>query len=251
MRREVTRSIGPLALIHLCLNALLLWLGYYWLGVGESRTSTLLWSACVALVIVATACWCYGTTFAYFQAQGQSRLQIAWTSVLRNLLPIAAAAVVVVVLYVLLSWWADYSSQPSFKIASYLTLRIRKPIRPSTVLRILNMVLWIVRWVVLPVLLAPMFSAVAARGWAGFRLTRARRWLYWIEAPLLTLCAVWVPLKLLRWVPHMHGFRMEMLSFTLRAGIAYLLFAGAGLLLALVTSGGRPRFTQSNTLASP
>jgi hypothetical protein len=82
-------------------------------------------------------------------------------------------------------------------------------------------------------------------------LTRVRRWLYWIEAPLLTLCAVWVPLKLLRWVPHMHGFRMEMLSFTLRAGIAYLLFAGAGLLLALVTSGGRPRFTQSNTLASP
>jgi hypothetical protein len=258
MRPEVTRSVGLLTLLHFCLNACLLWFGYYWLGVGESRTSTLLWSACVALVIIASACWCYGTTFAYFQAEDQRRLLFAWKSALRNLLPIAVAAVVVVVIYVLLARWAEYGSEAAFKIASYLTLRFRKPIRPSTVLRIFSVVLWIVRWVVLPVLLAPTFSAVAARGWVGFRSISARigssatrRWLYWIEAPLLTLGAVWVPLKLLRWVPHMHGFRMEMLSFTLRAGVAYLLFAGAGLLLAFVTSGGRPRFTQSNTLASP
>jgi hypothetical protein len=245
------RPIGPLALIPICLNALLLWFGYYWLGVGESRTSTLVWSACVALVIIASACWCYGTAFAYFQDQDDRTLAGAWRKALRNLLPIAVAAVIVVAIYVLLAQWAEYSSQPAFKIASYLTLRFRKPIRPSSVLRIFNVALWIVRWVVLPVLLAPIFSAVAARGWAGFRLARARRWLYWIEAPLLTLCAFWVPLKLLRWVPHMHGFRLEMLSFTLRAGIAYLLFAGAGLLLAFVTSAGSPRFTQSNTLASP
>jgi len=252
------RSIGLLALIHLCLNALLLWLGYYWLGVGESRTSTLVWSACIALIIIALACWCYGTAFSYFQAQDHRGLLFAWNSALRNLLPIAVAAVVVVVIYVLLARWAEYSSQPAFKIASYLTLRFRKPIRPSTVFRIFNVSLWIVRWVVLPVLLAPMFSAVAARGWVGFRSIGARIrssatrcWLYWIEAPLLTLCAIWVPLKLLHWVPHMHGFRMEMLSFTLRAAVAYLLFAGAGLLLAFVTSGGRPRFTQPSTLVSP
>jgi hypothetical protein len=221
--------------------------------VGESRTSTLVWSACVALVIIATGCWCYGTAFAYFRAQDPGRLAGVWKKTLRNLLPIAAAAVLVVVIYVLLARWTAYSSEPAFKIASYLTLRFRKPIRPSTVLRIFNVALWIVRWVVLPVLLAPMFSAVAADGWTGLRSIGAfvRRRLYWIQAPLLTLCAVWVPLKLLRWVPHMHGFRMEMLSFTLRAGVAYLLFAVAGLLLAFVTSGGRPRFTQSNTLASP
>jgi hypothetical protein len=252
------RSLGLLALIHLGLNACLLWLGYYWLGVGESRTSMLLWSACIALVIVALGCWGYGTAFAYFQAEDHRRLSSAWNSALRNLLPIAAAAVVVAVVYVLLSLWSEYSSQPAFKIASYLTLRFRKPIRPSTILRIFDVALWIVRWAVLPVLLLPMISAIATRGWSGFRSigarifsSNARRWLYWIEAPLLTLCALWVPLKLLFWVPHMHSFRLEMLSFTLRAGVAYLIFAAAGLLLAFVTSGGRPRFTQSSTLASP
>jgi hypothetical protein len=223
------------------------------LGVGESRASMLLWSACIALVIVALGCWGYGTAFAYFQAQDDPRLSAAWSRALRNLVPIAVAAVLVTVVYVLLARWAEYSSQPAFKIASYLTLRFRKPIRPSTVLRIFNVALWIVRWVVLPVLLLPVISTVATRGWIGFRSVGAliRRWLFWIEAPLLTVCALWVPLKLLLWVPRMHGFRMETLSFVLRAGVAYLLFAGAGLLLAFVTSGGRPRFTQSNTLASP
>jgi hypothetical protein len=247
------RSLGLLALIHLCVNACLLWLGYYWLGVGESRASMLAWSACVALVIIALGCWDYGAAFAYFRAEDHRRLSFASSSALRNLFPIAVAAVVIAVVYALLTRWAVYSSQPAFQIASYLTLRFRKPVRPSAVLHIFNVILWMVRWVVLPVLLAPMISTIATSGWSGFRSigSLAKRWLYWIEAPPLTLCLAWVPLKLLRWVPHMSGFRMETLSFVLRAGVAYLLFVGAGLLLAFVTSGGRPRFTQSSTAVSP
>ncbi len=247
------RSIGLLTLLHLCVNACLLWLGYYWLGVGESRASMLLWSACVAVIIVGLGCWGYGTAFAYFQAENDRRLLFAWKSALRTLLPIAVAAVAVAVVYVLLVRWAEYSSKPAFQIASLLTFQFRTPVHPPAVLRVFNIVLWVVRWVVLPVLLAPMMSAISARGWSGFRSIGAlvRRWLYWIEAPLLTLCALWIPIKLLLWVPHINGFRMQVLSFTLRAGVAYLLFAGAGLLLAFVTSGGRPRFTQSKTPASP
>ena len=49
--------------IHLAGNALLLWLGYYWLGLGESRAATLAWSAAIALVIVAGACWLHGAAF--------------------------------------------------------------------------------------------------------------------------------------------------------------------------------------------
>lgn len=247
------RSVGLLALIHLSVNACLLWLGYYWLGVGESRASMLAWSACVGLVIIGLGCWGYGAAFAYFRAEDHRRLSFAFGSALRNLLPIAVAAVVIALIYVLLTRWAVYSSQPAFQIASYLTLRFRKPVRPSAVLHTFNVILWMVRWVVLPVLLAPMISTIATSGWRGFPSIGlfARRWLYWIEAPLLTLVALWVPLRLLLWVPHMSSFGMETLSFVLRAGLAYLLFAGAGLLLAFVTSGGRPRFTQSSTAVSP
>ena len=113
--------------------------------------------------------------------------------------------------------------------------------------------LWLVRWVILPVSLLPMLSAIAGDGWRGFRAFGAftRKWLYWIEAPLLLLGALALPLKLLGWVPQVGGFGMQTASFVLRAGVAYLLFVTAWLLLAFITSAGKPRFTQAETVASP
>ena len=181
------------------------------------------------------------------------RVIAAWREALRNLLPLALAALVIVAIYVLLARWADYSATPATNVASYLTLKLRKPVKPSTVLRVFNVALWLVRWVVIPVFLLPMLSATAARGWHGFGAAGAlaRKWLYWIEAPVLLLCAIWVPSKLLGWVPGVDGFSTEMASFVLRAGVAYLFFVTAGLVLAFVTSGGKPPLTQPSTVASP
>lgn len=247
------RSLRLMTLLHLVANGLLLWLGYYWLGVGESRASMLAWSASLAVFIVGLGCWAYGAALVYFQEQEKRRTIAAWRTALSNLLPLAIAAIIVGVIYWLLALWADYSTNPAFRIASYLTITFRTPVRPTSVARVFNVVLWVLRWVVLPVLLLPMVSAIAARGWRGFRAIGAhtRRWLYWIEVPLLLLCTLWIPLKLLGWVPHANSFGMETVSFTLRAVFAYLLFGASWLVLAFITSGGKPRFTQSNTVASP
>jgi hypothetical protein len=104
-------------------------------------------------------------------------------------------------------------------------------------------IVWLVRWMIVPVLLLPMMSAVASGGWRGFRAVGAlaRQWLYWVEAPLLLLCTLRLPLKLLGWAPHFGGFGWEMVSFVLRAAAAYVLFVAAGLALAFVTSGGKLR----------
>ena len=48
---------------HLVVNALLLWLGYYWLGIGESRTPTLAWSGFIAFLTICLACSTYGAAF--------------------------------------------------------------------------------------------------------------------------------------------------------------------------------------------
>jgi hypothetical protein len=241
-----------MTLVHLVANGLLLWLVYYWLGVGESRASTLAWSAFVALLIVGLICCAYGAALVFFQEETRSSLA-AWRTALRNLLPLAIAAALVGTVYWLLARWADYSGQPAFQIASYLTLKFRTPVRPASVLRIFNGVLWLVRWVLLPVLLLPMISAIATHGWKGFPAigAYARKWLYWIEVPLLLLCGFWIPLKLLELVPQVDSFGLEMVSFIARAAFAYLLWGAAWLVLAFVTSGGSPRFTQSNTVASP
>jgi hypothetical protein len=239
-----------LAALHVLANAILLFLGYYWLGIGESRALTLAESAAVALVLLALTCATYGATFAYFHVE---QPVAAWRTALRHLLPVSFATVVILVIYFLISFLSGYSVTLSATIASSLTLISRKPVHPSAILRVVNALFWIVRWIILPALLLPITSNAAREGWRGLRgfgAATRNRW-YWLEAPLLLLCAVWLPLELLGWVPRVHGFGMEAISFVLRAGVAYLLFVVAWLALAFVTSAGKPRFTQPSTAVSP
>lgn len=250
-------ALRRLAAAHLLANALLLGCGYYWLGISESRGSALAWSALIGVLLIALACSTYGATFAFFGAAERKRVFPAWKTAARNLLPIAAAVVAIAIGYWLLAELQDYSSDPAFTVASFLTLRLRKPVRPASVLRVFNAALWIVRWVALPVALLPMLSAISTRGWRGFAAigpgggAGTRRWWYWFVAPLLLLAAAWAPLKVLGWTPRPESFGLQVVSFVLRAALAYLLFGGAWLALAFATSAGKPRFTQSSTTASP
>jgi hypothetical protein len=171
----------------------------------------------------------------------------------RNLLPLAAAAAGIVVVYGLVAMLRDSSSDAAFTVASFLTLKLRKPVTPAAVLRIVDAALWLIRWVVLPVVLLPMLAAISTRGWPGFGCigAGARKWWYWLAAPVLLLGAAWVPLKLLGWTPRAGNFALEVVSFLLRATFAYLLFGAAWLALAFATSAGKPRLTQSSTTVSP
>lgn len=209
-----------LVVTHFLGNALLLWLAYYWLGVGESSGGRLVWSAFLALMILVVAVWLHGSGFAGFRAA------------LRNLLPLFVLAVIVLIFYGVLAWWKDYSSEPAFKIASYITLKLRKPLKPATVQTVFNAILWLVRWWILPALLLPLAGNIANKGWRGYRqLQVPRRWLYWIEVVVLLLAGIWLPLKLIAWVPAFTSFSMQMVSFIVRASIAYLLFVTSCLLL--------------------
>ncbi|HLK65563.1 MAG TPA: hypothetical protein VKU19_19130 [Bryobacteraceae bacterium] len=236
-----------LTVVHLAANALLLWLGYYWLGVGESRTSSLLWSALLALFLATMACWVYGASFLGRSAP----MATAYRTSLRHLPAILAAGLVVLLLYYLLGKWSDYSSQPAFNIASWLTLKLRRPVKPNSILAIFNVVAWIVRWVVLPVLALPWLASVSARGWAGLARRLPTTGRYWIQAPVLLILAFWLPFVLLGWVPYHGSFTVEMVSFVIRLLVAYLLFTGAWLALAFLTSAGSPVFSQLKTEAKP
>jgi hypothetical protein len=249
----MTRSTRNLMAVHLAGNALLLWLAYYWLGLGESRTSSLLWSAVVALLLVVLTSCLHGATFAYFVAPvGQvTDLPRAFRTAVRNLLAILLAVLVVLLLYFLISLWINNSAVPGYNLSSWLTLKLRKPVRPTAIFRIFNVATWLVRWVILPVIMLPWIASIASGGWRGFRRRLATKRLYWIEAPVLLLCALWVPFLLLGWVPYNGNFTLEMVSFAIRLLVAYLLFVGAWLVLAFLTSGGKPALSQPITEAKP
>lgn len=196
-------------------------------------------SGAATLAIVAAASCLHGATFTSFRGGGKISVGEAFRTTLHHLLPLSLMCWPPSRIYAFLAWWAGYSVTPAARLASWLTLRL---VRPATVMRYFNAVLWIVRWVLLPADLLPLFSGVAARGWRGFNEFGWRRYsrLYRLEVPLLTLCALWLPFRLLDWVPRVNGFTMEMLGFTPRTAVAYLLFVSAAMVLAFLTSRGKP-----------
>ncbi len=246
------KSLSVFALLHLAANALLLGVGYYWLGVGESRAATLAWSIAVASFLLLLFCWTYSAGFAYFREPGNSAL-IAWRTSLRNLIPFAVAAVAAGALLLAVMSGADLFAGYGFRLASYLSLKFHIGAKPSSIAAVPRRIALVIEWVVLPVLILPMLSAISESGWRGFRSASAgwRRWIYWIQTPVLLLIVVYLPIRLMHWVPAVQGFGMQLFSFAARALAAYLLFGIGWLLLAFVTSGGSPRATQPMTTVSP
>jgi hypothetical protein len=248
------KSTLPLTLLHLVGNALLLTLGYYWLGVGESDTAHLLWSALLVLGGVCAALWIHGTALVLFDEDQQPGFARALRIAGRNLLPLLAIAGLAAIIYGLLTYIYDKFEHNAFLIGSYATMHTRKPVAPGKILRWYHVLIWILRWLVVPAFLFPLTAAVACAGWSGFRLRslrRSRSILYGAEVCLLLLLAIAVPLRLMNWIPAFSKFTVQIASLIGRMGLSYLLFVAALLTIEFLTSRGRPRLSQPNTVASP
>jgi hypothetical protein len=233
--------------LHLIGNALLLALGYYWLGVGESTIPRLLWSFLLALVLICATLVLHGAAWTSIHP-----LNDALRTALRNLAPLFVVALAAVAVYGLLAWWRSASAVPAFNLASWLTLKLRKPVKPASVQMWFNAVLFILRWILVPWVFVPLAAAVASKGWSGFKLDAWKRpRVYWPAVTILLLLALWLPVTLIQWVPKMGGFKMEMTSFIVRAIIAYGLFVGASLALAWVASTSHPRFRGVPAVLAP
>lgn len=232
-----------LAAVQLAGNAAVLWLGYYWLSVGEARSGLLLWSAAVALFTAALFLWMHGAGLAYSRDPYRSPFAAA----LGRLPALFAAALLILALYIALNALQDALHNPVFRAASWLTLKLRKPVKPATALSIVAAAFRAIRWIAIPMLFAPWARNIAALGFSGFGYMKAGGgWAERMLAPVLLLAALWLPFRVLAWRPVMSNFGLEMASFTLRAAAAYLLFV-AGLL----AFEGMPLFTHRKRAVSP
>jgi hypothetical protein len=247
------RSLAILCGLHLLGNALILWLGYAWLSIPESNAAHLVWSVLLILLFVCSALWLHGTAFAWFsRRRPESNLRRAVVVALRHLPALFVLAIISILLYILVSWFKSTLDQPAFRLASWLTLTLRKPVPPPRILAVFHGIIWLIDWLLLPALLVPLAAAVSTEGFAGFRrfASMPRLWKS-LGIFVLVVGAVWVPLKLLAWIPKVPSFSAEMASFLLRAGVAYFLFAGLLLVLEKVTSAGIPSFIQRSSSAMP
>jgi len=245
----VTRALRWLCGLHLIGNAALLGVGYWWLSVGESTTANLSLSIALLIVFTVGAAWLHGTSLVYFREPHPPKLRVP----MRGLLPLVALAITSAVIYFALDAWQPLNTDRATNVASYLTLKTQTPIRPAAVQRVFDVLWWIVLWALIPVLLLPLASGIASLGLRGVREfgTRLKDWRYWLMAPALLSVAIWAPLEIVAWKPSRGTFAVELAGFALRFGLAYLLFVGAWLLLAFVTSRGKPSRNQPTTVPSP
>src|SRR5258708_308846 len=231
------QSTRILCLMHLLGNAVLLWVGYEWLNIGESSMMRLTESIVMAIAIMIFALWLHGSALAHFAAEDRSRLRPALGTALKHLLPLFVLALFTLVLYWALAEWDSAMEKATGALRT-----------------VSDLALWLFRWLMLPVLLLPLGTNVATKGFRGYTAEAwrlSKRVVYWIEVVVLLLVGIWVPLKLITWVPKLDGFGQQMTSFLIRLFVAYLLFVVAWLLLESFSSGGKPRTSQAMTASAP
>jgi hypothetical protein len=242
-----------LLLLQLIGNAVLLGLAYYWLGVGEADAASLAGSAALIVIVVCGAIWLHGTSLAYFRDPQTGLMDSVLKRPVGRVLPLLLLSLAAGALYIAITYWNSEAANAVNRTSSYLSMTLQTPVRPARVKATFDVLVWIVRWVLIPVLFLPVASGIAARGWRGVGElgSNLKNWRMWALVPLSLLAAIWAPLKLISWIPPLSSFGMELISVVARISCAYLLFVGACLFAAFVTSRGKPSASQPSTTVSP
>jgi hypothetical protein len=219
--------------LHLVANAAVVAGAYFWLGIGDASALQLAATLLIGLLLVAFTVWLHGAVFTHFREPGLPLAQ-AFRTALRRLPLLILVAVFAAALYWALGWLLDHAYSPASNTASWLTLHLRRPVRPALILTIITWKVRVVEWWLVPALLLPLVAGIAGTP-APF--ARLRQLTFWIGCPVLLLLTLYVPWRLIRWVPYDRGLGLEMASFVLRWLIAWLLFVTAWFAVVALAGG--------------
>ncbi len=211
---------------HLVGNAVILGGVYAWLGIAEANWLAVVFSAALAVLLVFAALWLHAAALAaFYGAPARAALKR-----LHRVLPWAALGAAVVLGGL---WLAGYAPRIAAWLASLLTLRLRLPVSPRQVDWVFPTLLRGLCCVAV-LILAPLASQAAGGGRARAALRLAARPRYWLACAVLVLAGLYLPGRLIQWVPALDSLAARALSVAFRFGLAYALAVTAWLTLAAV-----------------
>ncbi len=230
MIASATNRTGVLKLwlLNLFANAAALGAWYYWLLIPDAHGWQVAWSAVLALLIVFGIVWLRAGTLAWFRVaefRKQSVIGGAFRRGLRHVVPLLMwFALGAIIAWVLLSA-GNYT--PQFSV--WIRQKVNAGPTPRTVMHNTDWLLFVLLWVVLPALWMPIATTIAAAGRAHFgRSFRVlRQPLYWMLLCVLIGIGVWVPYKLVTWVPELNSLSAQAWSAGLRFAAAYIILITA------------------------
>lgn len=223
-----------LLLIQFVANPLLFLLYAAWLLIPEARTWELILNAVLAIAIVVMAVALHAGTLNYFCGRPRNDGTLLKPAFARALRHMIAVAVWMVVFYLIWRLWGkldQYQDSITTYFRSMLPAFLRRHITLRAIIRIFEIKMFILRWIITPGILLPFLAQAADRGFGGFgkagwtalksAITSVR---YWVTIILAAVVGVHVSSYLLHRQSHSEDstFAGETASLVLRFFLAYL-----------------------------
>lgn len=219
-------GVMKLWLLNLVANAGVLAVWYFWLLFPDARVWQVAGSALLAVIVVVLVLWLRAGTLAYFRVAEFRKQGTVWRAYRHALRHVPALGIWALV-FVVFAWllWSLRPSVPQFAV--WLRQKLSAGPPPRNIMNDLNWLLLLLVGVVMPGLWVPIATTVSAVGFNPEHIVRSRRvWkrpLYWLWFCLLLGVGVYMPYKLVRWVPDVPTLRQQAWSMGLRFLLAYLI----------------------------
>jgi len=232
-------GVVKLWLLNLVANAGLLGVWYFWLLIPDARGWQVACSATIAIAVVALVLWLRAGTLAWFRIAEFRKQGTIWCAYRHALRHVPALGIWVVV-FVLFAWmlWGLHGYVPQFAVWFRQKLGAGPP--PRNIMRDLNWLLLVIVGLVMPGLWVPMATTISSVGFQPEHIVLSRRvWkrpLYWVWFCLLLGVSIYIPYKLVWWIPDVQTLRQQAWSMGARFLIAYLIGVTGFIVLIWMTA---------------
>jgi hypothetical protein len=243
------RGVCPplrLWLLHAAANLLLAGLVYAWLWIPDATLWQFAASVLLGLFTVAAALTLHAATLAHLDAAHHGEQPRLWASVRTTCARLPALVHWLFLLAVflwLVGWVEGRGSDWAAVAASWLTLKLQKPVRTDTLVAVFSSLVALVRWFVMPLFFLPLALQVARSGFSGFRWPGLccaagsfRRPLYLLSYVVVFVVCAYLPFRLTMWVPEVSTMTLEAASAALRFVVAYAMALSGWLILLSLTA---------------
>lgn len=236
MREPLRHSIillrNPrLVLLHLVINAAVLVAASFWMLIPDAHVWELLLAGLSALAILFFFLWLHSGTLAYAADPVPEKFRDAFSPRASRILWLLVGLAVLFALMYVVSGWTDSSVQVSGYAYSKAPTWLRPVSGSSGYATILQYILAILFWYVLPAVLLPIIACpIAGTSFLrGFRTLG--RWQYWLTMAVLALVGIGLTSLILGWTPG-KTLNEQTVSLIIRLALVYVIATAAWLATA-------------------
>ena len=237
MTTQVNRAgVAKLWLLNFVGNAAALAAWYLWLLVPDAHGWQVAGSLLVAACIVGLVVWLRAGTFAYFRLaefRDSGGVWLAFRRALPHIGALALCAILAGAVLWFLIWLRVYPPQFGVWLWQKLPAALRFA-SPRHLTQYADWLLWLLILVLVPAIFLPVAATVAAAGFGkqvSHSLRVLKRPVYWVWFCVLMFVGVYIPYKLIWWMPNVSTLRQQAWSMGLRFFAAYVIFTIAWIAL--------------------